>query len=131
MAQARKNLGICPQHDVLFQSLTCREHILFFALLKGSTTIWVKAAEEADELLEQFHLQERAFYVGSELSGGMKRKLSTAIAMCGGSKFVILDEPTAGMDPLARRYGSVRVLRVCAFESRRGRQQRSSTARCQ
>ena len=41
--------------------------------------------------------------MGSELSGGMKRKLSTAIALCEGSKFVVLDEPTAGMDPLARR----------------------------
>ena len=38
-----------------------------------------------------------------QLSGGMKRKVSTAIALCGKSKFVILDEPTAGMDPLARR----------------------------
>ena len=38
-----------------------------------------------------------------ELSGGMKRKLSVAIAFAGGSKVVILDEPTAGMDPYARR----------------------------
>ena len=103
MTEARKNLGICPQHDVLFEQLTCREHIVFFSLLKGSTELWDEAGAESDELLEHFHLHERAFYVGSELSGGMKRKLSSAIALCGGSKFVILDEPTAGMDPLARR----------------------------
>ena len=48
-------------------------------------------------------MQERCNHLGSELSGGMKRKVSTAVAVCGGSKFVILDEPTAGMDPLARR----------------------------
>jgi len=103
MVEARKSLGICPQHDVLFEQLTCREHIVFFSLLKGSTELWNEAGAESDELLEHFHLHERAFYVGSELSGGMKRKLSSAIALCGGSKFVILDEPTAGMDPLARR----------------------------
>ena len=41
--------------------------------------------------------------IGGQLSGGQKRKLSVSIAICGGSKFVILDEPTASMDPLARR----------------------------
>ena len=41
--------------------------------------------------------------MGEELSGGQKRKLSVAVAICGGSKFIVLDEPTAGMDPLARR----------------------------
>ena len=105
MTAARKHLGVCPQHDVLFESLTAREHIMFFVLMKGkgSTTTWDDAGTEADALLEQFHLHERAHYVGSELSGGMKRKLSVSIALCGGSKFVVLDEPTAGMDPLARR----------------------------
>ncbi|EGB04549.1 hypothetical protein AURANDRAFT_32201, partial [Aureococcus anophagefferens] len=41
--------------------------------------------------------------LGAELSGGQKRKLSTSIALAGGSRFIILDEPTAGMDPVARR----------------------------
>ena len=50
-----------------------------------------------------FHLEKRSAHVGEELSGGQKRKLSVAVAICGGSKFIVLDEPTAGMDPLARR----------------------------
>ena len=58
---------------------------------------------EADQLLTAFHLSERGDHRGHELSGGMRRKLSTAIALCGQSKFVLLDEPTAGMDALARR----------------------------
>ena len=103
MGDVRKTLGVCPQHDVLFDQLTCKEHIVFFSLLKGNTKIWTHAANEAKQLLDHFHLHERSNYVGSELSGGMKRKLSTAIAICGGSKFIVLDEPTAGMDPLARR----------------------------
>ncbi len=36
LSSARRVLGVCPQHDVLFDSLTCREHVIFFALLKGS-----------------------------------------------------------------------------------------------
>lgn len=40
----------------------------------------------------------------SELSGGMKRKLCVGIALCGNSKVIMLDEPTAGMDPSARRF---------------------------
>ena len=51
----------------------------------------------------QVGLLDRAQARVGELSGGMKRKLSVAIAFTGGSKLVVLDEPTAGMDPLSRR----------------------------
>lgn len=80
------------QHDVLFENLTVKEHILFFSQLKGSTKY--QAEQEAAELTTRFHLDERLDHLGSELSGGQKRKLSVAIAVCGGSKFVVLDEPT-------------------------------------
>mmetsp|Transcript_6715 Transcript_6715/g.15361 ORF Transcript_6715/g.15361 Transcript_6715/m.15361 type:complete len:1436 (+) Transcript_6715:45-4352(+) len=101
MESVRGSLGICPQHDVLFESLTVREHILFFAQLKGAS--YDDANRESAELTTLFHLDERLDHLGNELSGGQRRKLSVAIAVCGGSKFVVLDEPTAGMDPLARR----------------------------
>eukprot|EP00286_Rhodomonas_abbreviata_P007959 CAMPEP_0181335448 /NCGR_PEP_ID=MMETSP1101-20121128/26837_1 /TAXON_ID=46948 /ORGANISM="Rhodomonas abbreviata, Strain Caron Lab Isolate" /LENGTH=1401 /DNA_ID=CAMNT_0023445569 /DNA_START=43 /DNA_END=4248 /DNA_ORIENTATION=+ len=101
MDQVRRSMGVCPQHDVLFEKLSVREHVLFFAQLKGAS--YAQANAEATQLLSQFHLQERLDHLGHELSGGQRRKLSVAIAVCGGSKFVLLDEPTAGMDPLARR----------------------------
>lgn len=97
MASVRKNIGVCPQHDVLFEKLTARETIILFSLLKGTTLTFSQAEAEADELLKMFQLQNRADHVGAELSGGMKRKVSVAIAVCGGSKFILLDEPTAGM----------------------------------
>lgn len=101
MDEIRHSMGVCPQHDVLFENLSVADHILFFSQLKGST--YHKAKEEARNLSYQFHLEERLDHTGSELSGGQKRKLSVAIAVCGGSKFIVLDEPSAGMDPLARR----------------------------
>jgi ATP-binding cassette, subfamily A (ABC1), member 3 len=101
MASIRYSLGVCPQHDVLFENLTVREHILLFSQLKGFS--YEAADIEAEELTKLFHLDNRLDHLGHELSGGQRRKLSVAIAVCGGSKFVVLDEPTAGMDPLARR----------------------------
>jgi ATP-binding cassette subfamily A (ABC1) protein 3 len=79
-------LVLSSQHDVLFDNLTTREHVTFFSLLKGGSLTWESAEAEADELLEHFHMGERKNHIGSELSGGMKRKVSTAVALCGGSK---------------------------------------------
>ena len=98
--EIRTVLGICPQHDTLMPALTTWEHIIFFAMLKGSTHRAAK--EEAMHMLVRFNLLERRDHFGSGLSGGMRRKLSTILALCGGSKFCILDEPSSGMDPLAR-----------------------------
>ena len=101
MDEIRKTMGVCPQHDVLFDNVTVLDHILFFAQLKGQS--YQESLEEASKLIKLFHLEKRTHHLGHELSGGQRRKLSVAIAICGGSKFIILDEPTAGMDPLARR----------------------------
>lgn len=97
----RQKLGVCPQHDVLFPHLTVREHVAFFGQLKGRDSS--SAERDADALLEVFRLSDRSHHLGSELSGGQKRKLSVSIALSGSSKFIVLDEPTAGMDPVARR----------------------------
>ena len=93
-------LGVVPQHDVLWEKLTVKEHAHFCAVLKSND--WAACAG-ADALLETFHLGARLSHFGGELSGGMRRKLSTACALAGGSRFVVLDEPTTGLDPLARK----------------------------
>jgi ATP-binding cassette subfamily A (ABC1) protein 3 len=56
-----------------------------------------------DEMIDALELPDKRHAPSQTLSGGMKRKLSCAIAIIGGSKVVILDEPTSGMDPAARR----------------------------
>eukprot|EP01135_Chromosphaera_perkinsii_P011449 Nk52_evm25s2402 gene=Nk52_evmTU25s2402 len=97
----RSALGLCPQHDVLFGGLTVEEHLWFFCTLKNVPRDMIP--KMIDDMLVDTNLIAKRFMPVSALSGGMKRKLSVAIALVGDSKVVFLDEPTAGMDPYARR----------------------------
>ncbi|OUM70142.1 hypothetical protein PIROE2DRAFT_52836 [Piromyces sp. E2] len=101
MDQVYKRIGICPQHDILWNDLTVLEHLLFYARLKG-----IPKDQEYDAV------QQSMANVGLEsfrdnlvhgLSGGEKRRLSIAIALIGDPKLVFLDEPTTGLDPDVRR----------------------------
>jgi ABC-type multidrug transport system ATPase subunit len=88
-AEARKVLGYCPQHNLLFDDLTVYEHLKFFSKLKENFD-----EKEIDNMLELINLSDKKHNLSKTLSGGMKRKLSVAIAFIGGSKIVILDEPS-------------------------------------
>jgi len=59
--------------------------------------------EAIDKILTDLDLQDKRDYLAKGLSGGQKRKLSTGIAFIGPSKFILLDEPSSGMDTSARR----------------------------
>ncbi|XP_053393737.1 ATP-binding cassette sub-family A member 2-like isoform X2 [Mercenaria mercenaria] len=97
----RQGLGMCPQHNVLFDKLTVEEHLWFYARLKGMKTSDINL--EMDMMIDDLGLPKKRKSQIDCLSGGMQRKLSVAIAFVGGSRTVILDEPTAGVDPYARR----------------------------
>ncbi|XP_069575607.1 phospholipid-transporting ATPase ABCA1b isoform X2 [Brachyistius frenatus] len=101
LSAIRQSLGVCPQHNVLFSMLTVEEHIWFYGRLKGLSEEEVK--RETEQILQDTGLPHKRNSRTSTLSGGMQRKLSVALAFVGGSKVVILDEPTAGVDPYARR----------------------------
>ncbi|CAE7902215.1 ABCA1 [Symbiodinium sp. KB8] len=101
MDDMRRILGVCPQHDVLWPELTVAEHLTFFAAAKGVPPKEVAAA--VDDTIKEVGLTEKRKVQSKALSGGMKRKLSVGIALIGGSKVVVLDEPTSGMDPYSRR----------------------------
>ncbi|MEQ2200903.1 hypothetical protein XENOCAPTIV_004607, partial [Xenoophorus captivus] len=81
--------------------LTVEEHIWFYARLKGLSEEQVSG--EIEHILQDTGLPHKRRSRTSTLSGGMQRKLSVALAFVGGAKVVILDEPTAGVDPYARR----------------------------
>ncbi|CAF3444208.1 unnamed protein product [Rotaria sp. Silwood1] len=97
----RKRLGFAPQHNILFDHLTVKEHLEFFSALKDAPQELIE--DETKKMLADLGIENKSNNYSIELSGGMKRKLSIAIAFIGNSTTVILDEPTAGVDPFARR----------------------------
>ena len=74
----RRSLGICPQHNVLFDRLTVTEHLMFFSRLKGMSGKMVK--EEVEKMIEDLLLVDKKTIKVSSLSGGMKRKLRSVLA---------------------------------------------------
>ena len=101
MDKFRLKLGICPQHDVLFNDLTIREHLEMFSIFKGVPSEEIEY--EVNKSLNDFQLNEIKDVVVKDLSAGKKRQLSIAIALIGGSKVIFLDEPSSGMDITSRR----------------------------
>ena len=100
--ELRKLLGYLPQEFGLYPNLSAEMVLDHFAELKG---VSVRKERKAlvDALLRQTNLVEsRAKRVGS-FSGGMKQRLGIAIALAGNPRLLIVDEPTAGLDPTERR----------------------------
>ncbi len=85
----RKSMGYCPQHDILFDLLTIKEQIEFYATARG----FDKNKEKiANEMLRLVNLESSKDLYCSSLSGGMKRRLSLACAFVGNTKIILLDE---------------------------------------
>nr|KAJ3412950.1 ATP-binding cassette sub- A member 1 [Polyrhizophydium stewartii] len=97
----RSIMGICPQHDILFNDLTAREHIELYAGIKGIPRDQIKQLIE--ERLLAVRLHTVADVRAGTYSGGMKRRLSLVISTIGDPKIIFMDEPTTGMDPVNRR----------------------------
>ena len=93
---ARENLGLCPQHNILIRELTVKEHFEFFGELKGLSRKDAKA--ECFEISKEVQLEKKLDNLVYDISGGMQRKLMLGIALSGGSTYLILDEPSSGID---------------------------------
>jgi ABC-type multidrug transport system ATPase subunit len=81
MPEIRKNLGVCPQHDILFPMLTVEEHLTLFASFKGTPKSELK--DEVEKMIQSVGLTEKRKARSKTLSGGQKRKLSVGIAFIG------------------------------------------------
>ena len=93
------NLGLCQQEDIFFDYLPVEEHLEYMCQIKGSKV----NHQEINELIAKIDLAQKKNALCSTLSGGQKRKLCIALALIGNSKIILLDEPTSGMDVMARR----------------------------
>jgi len=98
-AQAKAELAFLPDEPRLFDYLTAREHLNLTARLYGVPG-WER---RADALFEELELLDKQQKLPSELSRGMKQKLSIACGLLHDPKLILLDEPLTGLDPLAIR----------------------------
>jgi ABC-type branched-subunit amino acid transport system ATPase component len=94
---ARKLIGYCPQYDAIFPLMTVKEHLFFYAKIKGINGSRIRQAVE--KALNDLSLWESRNKKAGTLSGGNKRKLMVAMAIIGNPPIILLDEPSAGMDP--------------------------------
>ncbi len=99
--EVKKLVNISPQDTSVASRLTVRENLEFIAGIYGAGR--KKQREKADEMIQYFHLQEVADRRAKVLSGGWQRKLSIAMALITEPQIIFLDEPTLGLDVLARR----------------------------
>lgn len=94
MADIQKIMGICPQHDKLWDELTAEQHLLFYARFKGMERS--ELPEYVAAALTQFGLAAEGSETVGTFSGGMKRRVSVAVAAMANPSVVYLDEPTTG-----------------------------------
>ncbi|XP_010638873.1 ATP-binding cassette sub-family A member 9 isoform X1 [Fukomys damarensis] len=97
-----KLTGVCPQSNVQFGFLTVRENLRLFATVKGILPHEVE--EEVQQILRDLEMENIQDILAQNLSGGQKRKLTFGIAILGDPQVLLLDEPTAGLDPLSRHH---------------------------
>ncbi|XP_059163617.1 ATP-binding cassette sub-family A member 2-like [Physella acuta] len=100
-AKLYRMIGYCPQHDFFQGDLTGREVLYFYGRLRGIKEHKLK--QTTDFLIKAAVLDKYADKQTKIYSGGTKRKLSVAVCVIGDPQFVLLDEPTTGMDIIAKR----------------------------
>jgi len=99
-AGVQARVGMCPQNVVVWERLTCLEQLQFIGEMyemKGTL-----ARQRGTQLLEQLDLVEKRDRQARTLSGGMRRRLSLALALVHDPEILVLDEPGAGLDPQSR-----------------------------
>uniref|UniRef100_A0A8C6G270 ATP binding cassette subfamily A member 6 n=1 Tax=Moschus moschiferus TaxID=68415 RepID=A0A8C6G270_MOSMO len=100
LEEIQKITGICPQFNVQFDMLTVKENLRLFAKIKG---IWPEDVEqEVQRVLLELDIENIQDDLATLLSEGQKRKLTIGIALLGDPQVLLLDEPTAGLDPFSR-----------------------------
>ncbi len=99
--KVKKIIGVSPQETAVAEKLTVRENLEFIARIYGFDK--KSAKQKAQEIIEQFDMAEIAKSKAKILSGGWQRRLSIAMALITEPEILFLDEPTLGLDVLARR----------------------------
>lgn len=96
-----KKIGYMAQGDALYTALTAAENLQFFGAMYGMSKAQI--GKRSTEVMELVNLSEHLHKPVQSYSGGMKRRLSLAIAILHNPPVLILDEPTVGIDPVLRK----------------------------
>jgi ATP-binding cassette subfamily A (ABC1) protein 3 len=116
--QVCRLIGYCPQYDDgLVDLMTVEEHLHYYARIKDIPGNVRQAI--VDRQIQELNLSSHRDKLATTLSGGNKRKLSVALALLGNPPIVLLDEPSAGMDPKARRFLWTVVSKISQSEARK------------
>ena len=97
--RARRGVGYLPQEASIFRKLTVRQN--FTAILEALGVSRVAREGKADALLEEFGLQRVGGSLGETLSGGERRRAEVARSLLSSPRYILFDEPFAGIDPIA------------------------------
>lgn len=100
-AEVRKRIAVVPQESKPMYLLTVNEHVKYYLMMRGFSML--EASERARKVIDDLDLKEYANTLCMKLSGGLKRKVLVAMAVATEADAIFLDEPTTGLDPIARR----------------------------
>ena len=98
--RARRGIGYLPQEASIFRRLTVYENLMSVLEIRKDLTA-EQRRERADELIDEFNIGHIRDSLGQSLSGGERRRVEIARALAANPKFILLDEPFAGVDPIS------------------------------
>ena len=99
-ARARKGIGYLPQEASVFRKLTVEDNIMGVLEIRKNLTL-EQRRKKLESLLKEFHIDHIRNSVGMSLSGGERRRVEIARALASEPRFILLDEPFAGVDPIS------------------------------
>ncbi|WP_225639342.1 LPS export ABC transporter ATP-binding protein [Candidatus Profftia sp. (ex Adelges kitamiensis)] len=100
-ARAHRGIGYLPQESSIFRRLSVYNNLMAILEIRKDLVTKEQRSQRANDLMEEFHITHLRNHLGQSLSGGERRRVEIARALAANPKFILLDEPFAGIDPIS------------------------------